>query len=850
MFQTQTTQVSRLNSGHLSELIHSVDFDNRYMDQSRDKKPKTRASTIPGPPGKDEYDYRQDQRGHLGEGSSRPKDPRVQQSSQRPDPRPSHSIPQPMAQDRNDYTYDRGREEPSRMERESSKGDKHSQNPPKDMFNPYSSSYSTAQRRREEDSSDDSDSSSGYRTTGQSSRSGKGVRSKGDHKTRSKAPSMQTRPPLDHRGLSDPSGISKSKLQPWVAEPSSYKDKESARLPVQQSASRDSRGKGADTDFGVGGYRGEGKGVGGPSGPSMTMSQQQPWGVGQPAATGDSQNRSGHKEKERDRSSMQQSSSRPDPRSKGTNDDYGVGAQGSLGNYPGPYGSYSSTDATRVTGQPAAMGDGQSRLSRKEKEKDLPLTQQSSSRPDQRSKGTNDDYGISGQGTLGSYRGEGGGGISGHPSDSQNRSGYKEKDSARLPVQQSSSRDPRGKEADTAFGVGSYRGEGVGPSGMSKTMSQQPRGTGQPAASSDSQSQSRKEKEKDLPSTQQSSSRPDPRSRGTNDNYGVGGQGSVGGYRGEVGGGISGHPSDSQTRSGYKEKESPRLSVQQSSSQDPRVKGADTAFGVGSYRGEGVGGPSGPSKTMSQQPWGTGQPAATGDSQSRSSRKDKEKDLPLTQQSSSRPDPRSKGTKDDYGVGGQGSLGSYRGEGGGGISGHPSDSQNRSGYKEKESARLPVQQSSSRSDPRAPNIPTETKGTTAHSSKFPPNPTTPIPQRKEEDNSPYNTRGSGRGKEGSNQPADPSLTKPYGPYSSTDTTRSPQHQNPYSHPSQVQGSLGSQRPENTLGGEPSRSSGWDPRLNPPAGPTVSHSRSGQPTAPPSGWSANPPHRVFFSTSLR
>jgi hypothetical protein len=106
-------------------------------------------------------------------------------------------------------------------------------------------------------------------------------------------------------------------------------------------------------------------------------------------------------------------------------------------------------------------------------------------------------------------------------------------------------------------------------------------------------------------------------------------------------------------------------------------------------------------------------------------------------------------------------------------------------------------------DRRASIIPTETQDTTAHSSKSrsPPNPTTSIPQRKEEDSPPYNTRGSGWGREGSSQPADPSRTKPYGPYSSTDTTRPLQHKVPYSHASQVHGSLGlgaSHRPESKL----------------------------------------------------
>jgi hypothetical protein len=155
-------------------------------------------------------------------------------------------------------------------------------------------------------------------------------------------------------------------------------------------------------------------------------------------------------------------------------------------------------------------------------------------------------------------------------------------------------------------------------------------------------------------------------------------------------------------------------------------------------------------------------------------------------------------------------------------------------------------------DPRASIIPTETLDTTAHSSesRSAPNPTTSIPQRKEDDSPPYNTRGSGWGREGSSQPADPSRTKPYGPYSPTDTTRSPQYEAPYTHPSKVQGSVGSQRAENTWGAESSRPTSRNPSSNPFVDTTGSHPLGGQPNAPLPGWSANPPHRVFSPPSLR
>ena len=845
------------------------------MDQSRNRESKTRR-TIPGQPGEDEYDYKQGQRGRPGvEGSSRPGDPRVQQSSHRPDPRP-HSITRPMVQDRHDYFN---------QEDSSSKGDKYSRKPQKDMFNPYSSSnhqtdprllseYSPSQLWGEEESSDDSNSSSGgsgSETAAPTPRPS--IRGRKIYNTRPKAPSMPTRPSLDtHRGLSDPSGISKSKShQPSVAEPSSYTGKESAPVPVQRSFSRDPRGgRDADTDFTVGSYRGDG-----PSGMSRTMSQQ-PWGVGQPVTSDDSQSRSGHKEKERDRSSTQQSSSRADPRSRRT-DDYVAGGQGLVGGY-------------RVEGGgPGHPSDSQTHSGYKE-ETTRSSVQQSSSRQDPRARGIDGNYVAGGQGLVGGYRVEGGGGP-GHPSDSQTRSGYKEKESARLPVQQSSSRDPV---------MGSYRSDG--PSGLSKTMLQQPWVGGQPAASGDSQSRSSR---KDQSSTQQSSSYQDPRSRGTDDDYGIGGQGLVGSYRGD---GLSGHPSDSQTRSGYKEKEIARLPVQQSSSRDPVV---------GSYRSEVGGGPSGMPKTMSQQPWGVGQPAASGDSQTRSGTKEQEKDRSSTQQSSSHPDPRMMGPDDDYVFGRTGSVEGYRGEVGGRISGHPSDSQTHSGYKEKEGgssvysrnipftgrdhrasiiptetmdttahssrppnpmtslggqaisgslSRIPYTERdrrtsiisteimdttahSSRSPPttsaggqamssglssihyterdrRAPIIPTEIMDTTAHSSRPPPNPTTSaggqaisggssriLYTERDRRASIIPTETMETTAHSSRSPPNPT-TSIYGPNSSTDTARSPQHDARYLHPSQVQDSF---------------------------------TRSSQPTAPPSGWSANPTHRMFFSS---
>ncbi|KIM36423.1 hypothetical protein M413DRAFT_449138, partial [Hebeloma cylindrosporum] len=155
------------------------DFENRYPDQSRSKKSKTRSSTMPVQQVvEDEYDYTQGQRGYPGEGSSRPADPRVPHSSRRP----SHSVLQPMVQDRHDY--------PSHDPRSSS----------------YTSSSSQRHQRREEDSSDDS--SSGDETASPSSHSRK-PRRKGDIK--SKTSFIAPRSSLDtYHGSSEPSGLSTS----------------------------------------------------------------------------------------------------------------------------------------------------------------------------------------------------------------------------------------------------------------------------------------------------------------------------------------------------------------------------------------------------------------------------------------------------------------------------------------------------------------------------------------------------------------------------------------------------------------------------------------------------------------
>ena len=133
--------------------------------------------------------------------------------------------------------------------------------------------------------------------------------------------------------------------------------------------------------------------------------------------------------------------------------------------------------------------------------------------------------------------------------------------------------------------VGSYRSEVSGGTfDLSKAMSQQLWVGGQPAASGDNRSHSgHKEKESVRSSMQQSFSHQDPRARGPDENYVASSQGLVGSYRGE-GGGISGQPSNTQSLSGHKEKESARSLVQQSPSlQDPRVRGTDEDYMVRSY---------------------------------------------------------------------------------------------------------------------------------------------------------------------------------------------------------------------------------------------------------------------------
>ena len=589
------------------------------------------------------------------EGSSRPLgDSRVQQPSNYPNQRSSmyqdrsNSIPISGVQGRHDRSH--GRENPSRVGGISWKGDKYSRQLQEDPFNPYSSSILHHADRihpdsDEEDSSDDSYSSngSGSETAAPNPRSGKSPGSRGTYKTRSTAPSIPVPalPPLDiYRGSSNPSGLSKSKSQqPWVAEPSGSKAKESVRLPAQPS--QDTQGRGADTDF-VGGSR--------PSGISRAMSQQ-PW-VGQLAASSDSQSRSGHKEKEGTRALGQPSSNRPDPLGRGADTDF----------------------------------------------------------------------------VVGSYRGKAGGGISGYPTDSLSRLGNSEKESARSSGQPSSSRpNRRDRGADTDFVVGSYRGE--------------------------------------------------------------------------PGGGISGHPSDSQSRLGPEENESARLSMQPSSRRlDAQDRGADTDFVVGS----GI----------------LGHPS---DSQSCSGNKEKENPRLLGEPSSSRQEPQVRETDVDYGTVGQGSVGGYRGEASGGASGQPRP---WTGKPAPALAPSSMQQPSGRQPEYT-------------SSRPPPNPTTSIPRR-QEDSPSYNTRGSGWG---GSQPADPSRTTPYGAFPHTQT---PQYVAQYSHPSQTQGSLGSQRPGNTWDGGSSRPSGGrDSSSNPSTGATGSYPWGGQPTGAPPGKSTHPPHRVYF-----
>jgi len=850
VFQTQTVQASKPNFSHLSELIYSVGFYNRYIDQSQNKKPKMR-QTILGQPGEDEYAYKQGQRGYPIEGSSRPPaDPRVQHPSNYPDQRSSYSIPIPTDRSKSIPI----RQDPSRVGGASWKGDKYSRRPQKDMFNPYSSSSRPTDpvdpSSHEEASSDDSYSSngSGSETAAPNPRSGRGTGSRGTYKTRSTAPSIPVPalPPLGFfRGSSNPSGLSKSKSQqPWVAEPSGYKEKESARLPAPPTSSRqDPRGREADTNFSVGSYRGE---VGGGlSGLSISKAtSQQPWVGGQPATSSDSQSRSSHKGKEGARGSGQPSSSRPDPLGRiflgsyrgeagsgfsghpsdsqsrsGNREKESARSSGQLGSsHPDRrdradtdfvVGSYRGEPGGGISGHPS---DSQSRLSNREKEG------AGSRRQESRVRGTDEDYVAGGQGSVEGYRGEAGGGFSGHPSDNQSRSDHKEKESIQLPMQPSSSRaDPRARGADTRFVLGSYRG------GVSGGILGHP-----------SDSQSHREKESVRLSTHPSSSRADPQGRGADTRF------VLGSYRESASGGILGHPSDSRSHSSHKEKESTQLPMPPSSSRaDPQGRRADTKFVLGSHRGEASSGI-------------LGHPS---DSQSRSGHREKESARSSAPQSPSHQEPRVRGTDTDDGTGGQGSVRGYRGEASGGASGQPqlwigkpvpapaaSSKQQPSGKQPEYTTgglnRIPYIER----DNRGSTLPTETMGTTAHSSRFLPNPTASIPQRKE-DSPPYHTRGSGWGREWSSQPADPSRTTPHSVFP---LTRPPQHEAQHSHPSQVQGSLGSQRQEYIWDRGLARSSGGrDLISNPSADATGPHPWGGQPTDPPPGWSAHPAHRVFF-----
>ena len=263
--------------------------------------------------------------------------------------------------------------------------------------------------------------------------------------------------------------------------------------------------------------------------------------------------------------------------------------------------------------------------------------------------------------------------------DSQTR-GRREQESSRPSAQQGSY---------VPSGQGGYRGEGSGgaPSALSKAMSQQPR---VPEKMGDSQPRGHREHES-RSSLQQGSSRPDQRVGGTNPDYVPSGQG---GYRGEG----SGAPSALSKAMSQQPKESPRPSGQQGSSgQDPRIRETDAAYvpsGQRGYRGEGSGAPSNLSKVMSQQPSVGGQPAASGERQSR----------PIYQGMenvrSNREESRVRGMDEDY-------VGSYRDQGdeplsrtGGQPISSPRDGQTLWSQRQRES-RSSAQQSSSRQDPQS-----------------------------------------------------------------------------------------------------------------------------------------------------
>jgi len=408
-------------------------------------------------------------------------------------------------------------------------------------------------------------------------------------------------------------------------------------------------------------------------------------------------------------------------------------------------------------------------------------------------------------------------------------------------AQQGSSRpDPRVGGTNADYAPIGYRGEGSGaPSGLSRAMSQQPWVGGQLASSSERKSHSgHQEKESAR------SSRRESRARGMDEDF-------VGSYRGEEPqGGQPISPSDSQTRWSQKERESRMSAPQSSSFQDPQSRATVSDYvpgGQGGYRGEGSGGPSALAKAMSQQ---TRQPAASDERQSRSSHQEKGA-------RSSSQESRARGMDEDY-------VRSYRDEesqsrtGGQPIS--PRDSQTR--WSQRQSSRQGPQSWGTDKDYGSVNrIPyaerdngsSTTTGHTLSTTPHPPGPPlipkTSVPQRKEEESPSYNTRGSSWGREGSSQPVEPSRTKPHGSYLPTDTIRPPQYESQYSNPSQVQGSLGSQRTENTWMGDPSRPSGGDSSSNPSIGATGSNFFRGRQPGVPPGWAGNPPHRVFFLTPL-
>ena len=253
------------------------------------------------------------------------------------------------------------------------------------------------------------------------------------------------------------------------------------------------------------------------------------------------------------------------------------------------------------------------------------------------------------------------------------------------------------------------------------------------------------------------------------------------------------------------------------------------------YRDQGSSAPASRLKAISQQRWVEGRPAASGESQSRSSLKESAR--------SSRQDSRVRGMDKDY-------VGSSRGEepqsrtGGQMIS--PSYSQTRSSQRE-ESARSTGQQSSSRQDPRTDKDRVfGYRGETGSGVSGQPQSSTGNPQRQWEYTSGDSNRipYAARDNRSSTIPGNMMSTtaRPSGRPLIL-TTSAPQVQ--------AQGSLGPQRTENTWMRDPWRPSGQDQSSNPSVGTmgSESHPYGSQPTGPSAESPARPSHRVFFHSFL-